>query len=29
MIIQGAKYWADKNKLHIQENNAFEILLPV
>jgi hypothetical protein len=28
MIIQGAKYWADKNKLHIQENNAFEILLP-
>jgi hypothetical protein len=28
MIIQGARYWNDADRLHVQENNAFEILVP-
>jgi hypothetical protein len=28
MIIQGARYWNDADRLHVQENNSFEILVP-
>lgn len=27
-MIQGAKYWNDKDRLYVQENNSFEVLLP-
>ena len=27
-MIRGAKYWNDKNRLYIQDNNAIETLVP-